>query len=395
MKKVLLFTVFIIFIFTVSCFEETTVLSTTTTKTTTTEITTYISTAKEGETTMINGNCQLGEITVNNTETISARDLWNNSESCYNLKLENEMITRIDTSINTELISGVFLINSFKELVPSWNVLINNDSSITILVSVGNSEGFSKFYLMSSWMNTYKASFNNQEDDYARVNIDTIVTKLDNIDRFKLKVVFRGKETSETYLRNISITTKPLNEVFNDDVSFLIEKELSVPPQQQMSIPLIGSKICSPTSLQMLLNYNGHYFTPQEVASNVYDKGANIYGNWSFNASFAGGFNDLYTRVEYVNSLETLSYYIQNDIAVAMSIKTNDKNDLVGSLVAYSSGHLIVLIGFKKVGNDWYAIVNDPAEREDSLVRREYLLTELLDAFSGYTYVVSDTSLER
>jgi len=48
---------------------------------------------------------------------------------------------------------------------------------------------------------------------------------------------------------------------------------------------------------------------------------------------------------------------------------------------------------FKKIDDTWYAIVNDPAEYEDSAVRREYLLTELLNAFSGYTYVVSTNPL--
>jgi len=384
MKKTLVSLILFLFVFLVSCVETTL---------TTENITTTYQTTKEGETTVNIENCQLNETTVSSTETINAKDLWNNSEACSNLKLENDMITRIDTKTDGELVSGVFYINVFKELVPSWNILINDKSNITILISVGNNLGFSKFYIMSSWSESYKASFNSQEDDFAKVNIDTIVTKLDDIDRFKVKIVFRGRETSETYLRSISITTKPLNDVFNNDVSFLIEKELAVPPHQQMSIPLIGGKICSPTSLQMLLNYNGHYFTPEEVASNVYDKGAGIYGNWSFNTSFAGGFSDLYSRVEYVNTLETLSYYIQNDIAVAMSIKTTDKNDLVGSIVAYSSGHLIVLIGFKKIDDTWYAIVNDPAEYEDSAVRREYLLTELLNAFSGYTYVVSTNPL--
>jgi len=384
MKKTLVSLILFLFVFLVSCVETTL---------TTENITTTYQTTKEGETTVNIENCQLNETTVSSTETINAKDLWNNSEACSNLKLENDMITRIDTKTDGELVSGVFYINAFKELVPSWNILINDKSNITILISVGNNLGFSKFYIMSSWSESYKASFNSQEDDFAKVNIDTIVTKLDDIDRFKVKIVFRGRETSETYLRSISITTKPLNDVFNNDVSFLVEKELAVPPHQQMSIPLIGGKICSPTSLQMLLNYNSHYFTPEEVASDVYDKGAGIYGNWSFNASFVGGFSDLYSRVEYVNTLETLSYYIQNDIAVAMSIKTTDKNDLVGSIVAYSSGHLIVLIGFKKIDDTWYAIVNDPAEYEDSAVRREYLLTELLNAFSGYTYVVSTNPL--
>lgn len=384
MKKTLVSLILFLFVFLVSCVETTL---------TTENITTTYQTTKEGETTVNIENCQLNETTVSSTETINAKDLWNNSEACSNLKLENDMITRIDTKTDGELVSGVFYINAFKELVPSWNILINDKSNITILISVGNNLGFSKFYIMSSWSESYKASFSSQEDGFAKVNIDTIVTKLDDIDRFKVKIVFRGRETSETYLRSISITTKPLNDVFNNDVSFLVEKELAVPPHQQMSIPLIGGKICSPTSLQMLLNYNSHYFTPEEVASDVYDKGAGIYGNWSFNASFVGGFSDLYSRVEYVNTLETLSYYIQNDIAVAMSIKTTDKNDLVGSIVAYSSGHLIVLIGFKKIDDTWYAIVNDPAEYEDSAVRREYLLTELLNAFSGYTYVVSTNPL--
>lgn len=98
-----------------------------TTLTTKNIITTY-QTTKEGETTVNTENCQLNETTVSNTETIKAKDLWNNSESCSNLKLENDMITRIDTKTDGELVSGVFHISAFKELVPSWNILINDKS---------------------------------------------------------------------------------------------------------------------------------------------------------------------------------------------------------------------------------------------------------------------------
>ena len=62
--------------------------------------------------------------------------------------------------------------------------------------------------------------------------------------------------------------------------------------------------------------------------------------------------------------------------------------------MAYSSGHLVVLRGLKYENDTWYALVNDPAEYTDDAVLRQYILSELLEAWNGYTYIISNQEFE-
>lgn len=328
--------------------------------------------------------------TVQSTVTLNSNTLWENSEVCENIILTEEGIVLEDPTEKGKLETGAFLIEQFDELVPSWNVLMDKDSSVAISIAVGNEEGFGSYFVMGTWKENWKKSFSNQSNDYATVYIDTVVRKIEEVDRFKLKVIFHEGNEQYPILQNLSVTTKPHNQSMSVDTSILTEREIIVSPLQQLSIPTIGNSICSPTSTTMVLDYYGHTFTPTEVSETVYDQGASIYGNWSFNASFAGGFSDLYARVEYINSLEKMMYYINNDTPLVVSIKTQSVSQLEGSIMAYPSGHLVVLVGFKQVNDTWYAIINDPAEYSDDAVRREYKLTQFLDSMSGYVYVIQD-----
>jgi hypothetical protein len=346
---------------------------------------------QEGEDDMDHSSQTNNVIYLDQTDTISSTKLWTNCHICQNLKLEDSLIKLDDNNFEGILETNDFFVDVFSELVMSWNVIIDDQSTVTIFVAIGNESGYSQYYTMALWRESYKTSLTSQEDQYGRKTIDTITPYLDDIDRIKFKIVFAKSETQTTALKNISMTTIPkLNET-NYDFSNLEEKSIIVEPRQQLSIPAIGNLICSPTSLSMVLNYYDHSETQSEVAGYIYDQGAQLYGNWSFNASYAGGFDDLYARVSYINDLSIINSYIQNDQPLVLSIRTQQKEDLEGSIMAYPSGHLVVLTGFKLIDDTWYALVNDPAEYEDSKVMREYKLSELLDAWRGYVYIVQTT----
>lgn len=61
--------------------------------------------------------------------------------------------------------------------------------------------------------------------------------------------------------------------------------------------------------------------------------------------------------------------------------------------MAYASGHLLVLSGFKERDGKWYAVVNDPAEHVDENVIREYPIEQLMNVWRNYTYILSDAIL--
>lgn len=347
----------------------------------------------EGDEMQDNGCSSNTRINLNQTDTLTSLDLWTNSNVCDNLVHKDGYIQLNDLKEKGTLETESFYLQSFSELVPSWNILIDEYSKVSILIALGNSEGYGTYYTMALWQSDYKLSFKNQEDDYAKVSIDTVITRKDDIDRIKFKVIFSQSETDQTKLKNISVTTVLSSSVNDFTTTNLNNHEITITPRQQLSVPLIGNSICSPTSLSMVLNYYGYSDSASLVAGKVYDKGSNIYGNWSFNSSYAGGFN-LYSRVEYIDQLSVLMGYINADIPVVLSIMTKNKEALEGSIMGYPSGHLIVLTGFVLKGDTWYAIVNDPAEYDDVRVRREYKLDQLLDAFRGYAYILQETEFK-
>lgn len=303
-----------------------------------------------------------------------------------NLSLEDGLMGLINQNNSGIYQSKALKVVAFKELVLSFNLREVSDGSVMFFVAVGNESEFSSFYTMGTWLNGKYRSSSNQNDDFAKVNIDTLINREVSNEFIKIKVVINPGETSK--LKNITITTKKVDDTFNYNESDLIEKVLQVPEIAQLSIPKIGNLICSPTSITMVLNYYGNNLDVVEVASYVLDTTTNIYGNWSFNVSYAGSFEGLIGYVQYINDIKDVVNYIKEDIPVVFSISTKEKSDLEGSIMAYPAGHLIVLVGFEKINNEWYGVFNDPAEYENNKVLRKYPIKQVLDAWKLYSYVI-------
>lgn len=312
-------------------------------------------------------------------------ELMDYNES-FNLVLENELIILKDINERAIYQSKEIKVKAFEELVLSFNLRDLNSGSITFMVSIGKEDQFSEFYVMGSWLNGKYRSMSGQNDDFAKVNIDTLVNKNINNDLIKLRIVINpGKETK---LKNITITTKKNNINLSYDENDLINKVLEVPKIAQLSVPNIGNLICSPTSITMVLNYYQNDFDVKDVANDVLDSVANIYGNWTFNTSYAGSIEGLIGYVEYINDFKDVINYIKNDIPVVFSITTNAISDLEGSIMSYPQGHLIVLIGFEEINGKWYGVFNDPAEYEDIKVERKYSMDQILEAWKLYSYII-------
>jgi hypothetical protein len=325
-------------------------------------------------------------IELSSTATLDAATLWRHSTGCEGLQFLNDTITFQDGITKATLTTGVFHLPAYRELVPSWNILIDDDVKVSIRVIPSNQDD-AESLIMAYWTSDYKLSMANQSSELASVSIDTLVatTSLEYI-RFQIEF-----EDGEFALKNVSYTTKQANDTFDLDETILEEVSISVPAKQQLSIPVIGNSICSPTSLAMVVSYYNELLDPSTSAGLVFDQGAQIYGNWSFNASVAGGYEGLYSRVEYIRDTATLLSYLQQGTPIILSIRTSSASDLTGSIMGYPAGHLIVLTGLMEQDGQWFALVNDPAEYTDENVPRQYPLDQLIDAWRGYTYIIQDT----
>jgi Peptidase_C39 like family len=149
-----------------------------------------------------------------------------------------------------------------------------------------------------------------------------------------------------------------------------------VPARLQMVYPDGGEAWCSPTSLSMVMAYwadkTGEKKLDQPVPKVARDTYDHVYeGNWPFNTAYVSSLG-LKASVNRFSSLGQVERWVASGVPVVASIKWNNHNSdrqLSGAPLPSSKGHLLVVQGFDTSEN---VIVNDPAGRDDSQVRRVY-----------------------
>ncbi|NWH11090.1 C39 family peptidase [Acholeplasma laidlawii] len=332
------------------------------------------------------------EVKVDGTKTIYADELCYVKEEAaiINLSLDsNKSIVLEDAAQQATYESEPIEVNHFNELVLSWNVKNLEDARITFFIALGDGTDFGSYQIMGLFKDENHMSFNSLDDPYGRVSIDTLINKDPSKNNYiKLKFTVIAGSADQLEIKNISVTTKSVDSALTYDASKLTNKVIDVAPMQQLSIPNIGNVICSTTSVAMVLNHYGYTFTQQEMAKKVYDNSKGIYGNWTFNASYAGSLDGIAARVEYIEDFSVVIDYILNDIPVVFSISTTSADQLNGAIMAFPAGHLVVLKGFEEINGVWHGVFNDPAEYEDSKVERKYPMEQVLKVWRQYTYII-------
>lgn len=306
---------------------------------------------------------------------------------------DNGEIVLEDLKLYGKYTSPIMNTDKFNELVASWNIDTPEETEIELSVQVKIEDEWTMWFSYGKWSeNGYRGSVKNQSEKMAKMSIDTLEIlygKDADAVKYCVELTRKGENTSSPKVRNIFVAlklTEPTEKVFSKDMDYLVE--LDVPERSQMIVPEIGNIICSPTSLSMVLEYYGQNMPTEEVAEKVLDKGANIYGNWTYNASYAGT-KGLNAYVARYSSVDEIKENISNGIPVIASIKTKSENTLVGAPQTYPSGHLIVIRGFTVKDGEEYIIVNDPAAPEVETVRREYKVSGFEKAWSKIVYILN------
>lgn len=306
------------------------------------------------------------------------------------------MNSKVQLELEENALNGVYTspeINTkkFKNLVGAWNAETPEGTEVEVLFQVRMEAVWSTWFSYGKWSSESRGSIKHQKDQIAAMDIDTINILGGNAaDGFRYKIIMRRSsiESLSPRLSSISAALK-LSDMDDEAISQGDKwlRELEVPERSQMVIPKIGNIICSPTSLSMVMEYYGVNLPTEDVAEGVYDSGADIYGNWSYNVAYVGskGF-DAY--IERYSSSVSIKNMISKGIPVVASIRTKNKEDLSGAPMAYPSGHLLVVRGFAIRNGEEYIIVNDPAAPNNETVRREYKLSEFEKAWSGIVYIL-------
>jgi hypothetical protein len=135
----------------------------------------------------------------------------------------------------------------------------------------------------------------------------------------------------------------------------------------------LARRICSPTSVSMVLDHYGCATTVPAVAAAAYNAEHDMYGVWPANIWAASRWGVLGSVVRFP-SWDYVRYVLSEGIPVIASVNYG-AGELTGAAISQTPGHLIVLRGLSSSGSR--VLVNDPAADTKETVEREYLMSEL------------------
>jgi hypothetical protein len=305
------------------------------------------------------------------------------------------------------------------ELIASWNARTPGNSWIEVQVRGRTGTGrTSSWDVLGRWAAgerfIRRTSVPAQGDDLAGVAVDTWRTHT-GMARWQLRVLLmRGQGAPSPQVDSIGAVASRLpnvSGVATSDPGPGGRVVVPVPRYSQMAhrghYPRWGGggeAWCSPTSTSMVLGRydalppRGAYgWVPaghvdpwvDHAARSTYDAAYRGTGNWPFNTAYAA----TRTHDAFVTRLRNLREaraFIQAGIPLVASISFG-RGELSGAPISSSNGHLLVIAGFTAGGD---VIVNDPAARTRSGVRRTYDRGQFEDAWlptsGGLVYVIRD-----
>lgn len=166
------------------------------------------------------------------------------------------------------------------------------------------------------------------------------------------------------------------------------QRRLPVPFRSQKSESKeIAGRVCSPTSVSMMLEYRGINLPTADVAARIYDAENGIYGNWprAVQAAYSLGAPGYLTRFDSWAQAERMIAASQ-PIIISIQVK---KGELPAAPYKSTGGHLLVVTGFDADGN---LLVNDPAARDpekgQTAYPRDAMRKAWLDRAKGTAYII-------
>lgn len=300
------------------------------------------------------------------------------------LKVENGYLC-LDNAAEGVFVSEPVEVPECNVLLISWNCY-RRGGSVEMMLSYQKADGTYSSFFSYGYYGT-KPACKNCKTDEGVMDQDTLMLPASTKSVIVKIVLTNGEDGSgDPQLLRFGLTHngKPN---FKVDVNALPEEVvLDVTPRSQMAVPVIGGIICSPTSTSMCMDYKGLSLPTADVAAMCFDYGDEIYGNWLFNIACAGeqGFEAHFDMYD----VEAAMHCLANDTPLAFSIRSVE-GQIKNAPQAYKHGHLICVVGYKKIDGRLYFVVNDPASKDINEVRREYDAEELASAWKlGAVYII-------
>lgn len=270
----------------------------------------------------------------------------------------------------------------FTQLIFSWNALRPKRGYLSFYVQVHTyGGGWSEFYHMLDWGNGVQKSYLHKHDNkpsFYHVRLEMHGDKLADAFRIKIKAN-EGAVLADLRLLSVSISDfSKFKPEYHRKINYKSVFINNVPKISQFAINHEDSpRICSPTSITMLLGYlSKKEFDPIRVAKGSFDDGLSVYGSWPFNVAHAFElFPEYNFRVVRLKSFRDIYLSLKRGLPVVVSIR----GPINGGAKPYDSGHLIIVIGWDNKKHS--VIVHDPAFETDYQVFKKYHIKDFLKAW--------------
>lgn len=317
------------------------------------------------------------------------------------ISISNKKLKVIKEENNKIYLSKVIKVEGLKKLIVSWNAVTPSDSYIVVQAKVyvqynkDKKKNWSEWISWGKWGTNIKRGSESSKYDEARIDVDTLsINEGYSCKAIQLKIIsYYNNIEFEAEIKELFITYyKGNNNGFENEGYELTNKLIETPCISQMQRDeKIAHKICSPTSLTMLLNRLGENLKVEDVAYNCLDYNYNEFGNWAYNVAYAGSLG-YKAYVEY-GGIHSLIREINNGNPIEVSVKyTNDINNkeypYIENAPLTTSGHLIVICGVEVNNDGKWIIVNDPAGKDDESVRVKYKFEEFMEAWQRSNYIM-------
>ncbi len=269
----------------------------------------------------------------------------------------------------------------FFEALISWNARVPNDSGMTaeLRVRTADDREWSPWLFVGEWGKVPDELERTIEFEDGRIDVDYFTG---DVEFDAIQARFNGHGNGAIEIERIDFCLTGASEIAVVDNAEPMERSatsLDVPKRSQRTEDeRIADRICSPTSVAMVMEYRGVSESTSRVAERLYDERNDIYGNWTraIQGAFEFGVPGYLARFSDWESAEAM---LASEQPLVVSIRTPETG-LTGAPYVSTAGHLLVIVGFDETGN---VIVNDPAAENAAEVRRVYSRSEMQQAWMG------------
>ena len=357
-----------------------------------------------------------GDVLQDNFVRITSSDAWNKGtyeNTVLTEEVGNGAIRLTEGQLEGSWISQEMDVPAFEYMVASWSSDTPTGSSVEIMIRayVDMKNDWSGWMSWGKWGTGIKRGSANTSDALAYVDTDILTIKGssgETASKIQVKAVLRTVEGGKTpTLRDISATSKNTLEgqaipVYHPNAGTELPEKviLDTPAYSQMRRDgSIGSVICSPTTMTMLINDRNPELDlfPEELALRDFDFAYEGFGNWAYTAAVGGAYG--YSVSCHYTDLDFVRQELAAGRSVGLSVRYNSVNPsgsyyLENGATDDTAGHLIAIVGYETIDGVEYFYSNDSATRPDAkCALRKYRADQLDNCWqSRMAYTVS---LER